>query len=89
MIVGFYVVSSTFYKVNVNGYHISNVNYKIDVITTSDCVVNRIDLYVVLFQEDGMSVKYYYIVGQNVVESNSTLVNSASWTTIVSSYDNS
>ena len=87
MIVGFYVVSSTYYKINVIGFYSSSTKYEINVITTSDCVVYRVDLYVVIFQENGMNTKYYYVIGENVVGSNSTLVNSASWTATVSSYD--
>ena len=71
MLTGFYITSSNFYMVNVTGSLVSSLNYEIKVSTTSDSIVHRVDLYVLICQLDGLTTNgYYYFGGEMQIYSN-------------------
>ena len=87
LLTGFSLTSSTYTQILLSAQVVSNFNYLIKVDTQSDCIINRINLYVVFVDNQALtSNNYLFQGGQSLMVSSSADVNSVSYTATIDNY---
>ena len=70
---GFHIDSNTFFGVNTSATVINSTSYFVRLDTLSDCLMLRVDLYILFYSTAALdSNNYYYIQGEDLINSTDT-----------------